>query len=110
MPSGLKAAGKDLWRKSLADNEFAAHELVLLESACRFRDTIKALDAEVAKKGVLIPSPQGERVNPVIAEARQQRMALARMLVTLDIPGLEDDQTSAQRARRIGGVGGGPHG
>lgn len=107
-PQGLKAAGKRLWEATLNDNELADHELSLLEEACRVRDRIRDLDAAVQADGVMISSSQGSRVHPAIAETRQQRLALARLLVTLGIPGLEDDDLPASRGVR--GVYGGRRG
>lgn len=42
-----------------ADSEFADHELVLLEEACRVRDRIVELDAAVTKDGLMIQPVPG---------------------------------------------------
>jgi hypothetical protein len=94
-PTGLRAAGRKLWESSTAEFELAQHELALLEEACRTRDYIRDLDKAVRGDGVMIPSSQGSRLHPAIAEGRQQRLALARMLVTLQIPPLADDDLPA---------------
>jgi hypothetical protein len=103
VPAGLKTAGKKLRESSIAEFELAQHELVLLEEACRTRDNIRNLDKAVLDDGVMIASSQGSRLHPAIAEARQQRLALARMLVTLQIPGLDDDLPTARRVRGASG-------
>ncbi|WP_223883919.1 terminase [Pseudarthrobacter sp. BIM B-2242] len=103
-PTGLRAAGKKLWQSSTAEFELAQHELALLEEACRTRDYIRDLDKAVRDDGVMIPSSQGSRLHPAIAESRQQRLALARMLVTLQIPGLDDDLPPAGRVRPASGA------
>ncbi len=90
-PRGLDAAGRKLWDSSTDDYEWAKHELAMLEEACRTRDQIVRLDAAVKQYGVMIDSSQGLRLNPAIAEARQNRGSLARLLYTLGIPPLEDD-------------------
>lgn len=103
-PTGLKAAGKKLWESSIAEFELAQHELAMLEEACRIRDYIRDLDKAVRDDGVMIPSSQGSRLHPAIAEGRQQRLALARMLATLQIPPLaDDDLPAASRVRAPGG-------
>ncbi len=88
-PRGLNASGRHLWDACVTDFEWSQHELAILEEACRTRDRIVQLDAAVASDGVMIPSSQGDRVHPAIAEARGQRLALARLLATLAIPPLE---------------------
>lgn len=104
-PRGLKAAGKKLWDVSTGEFEWAEHELALLEEACRVRDRIVELDAAVKADGVMLPSSQGARLHPAIAEGRQQRLALARLLATLQIPGLEDDLPTARPVRGVYGGG-----
>lgn len=102
-PTHLRAAGRDLWNDSLADVEFSPQELSILEEACRTRDNVRALDAAVRQDGVMIKSSQGMRLHPAIAEARQQRRVLAQMLVTLQIPGLDDDLPNARSVRGLHG-------
>lgn len=104
VPTGLKAAGRSLWKSSTEEFELAQHELALLEEACRVRDRIRDLDKAVNEDGVMLSSSQGARVHPAIAESRQQRLALARLLVTLGIPGLDDDLPPARRARAATGA------
>lgn len=102
-PTHLLAAGRELWKASLADVEFSPQELSILEEACRTRDNVRALDAAVRKDGVMIASSQGSRLHPAIAEARQQRRVLAQMLVTLQIPGLDDDLPNTRSVRGLHG-------
>lgn len=101
MPRGLNAAGKALWKATIEEFDLADHELAQLEEACRTRDRIRDLDAAVEADGIMIGSSQGSRIHPCIAEARQQRLALARMLATLQIPGLDDDLPAARGARGV---------
>ena len=101
-PRGLAAAGKRLWQSVTEEFDLAEHELATLEQAVRTRDMIAVLDKVVSDDGPLSPSSQGVRVHPAIAEARQQRLALARLLVTLGVPGLEEDELP--RARSVRGA------
>ncbi|UVJ40242.1 terminase [Arthrobacter sp. CJ23] len=103
VPRGLRAAGKKLWETTTADFELADHEMALLEEACRIRDRIVGLDAAVVTDGLMIPSSQGPRLHPAVAESRQQRLALARLLATLQIPGLDDDLPTARGVRGVYG-------
>lgn len=104
-PRGLQAAGKRLWEVSTTEFEWAEHELALLEEACRVRDRIVELDAAVKDDGLMIPSSQGSRVHPAVSECRQQRLAMARLLATLQIPGLDDDLPAARPVRGVYGGG-----
>lgn len=103
VPRGLNAAGKRLWEVSTAEFDWAEHELALLEEACRVRDRIVELDAAVKSDGLMLASAQGARVHPAVGEARQQRLTLARLLATLQIPGLDDDLLAARGARGVYG-------
>lgn len=102
-PRGLNAAGRKLWEVTTAEFDLADHELALLEEACRIRDRIVQLDAAVGTDGLMIDSSQGARLHPAVAESRQQRLALARLLATLQIPGLEDDLPAARGVRGVYG-------
>lgn len=103
VPRGLKPAGRKLWDVSTTECDFAVHELAMLEEACRVRDRIVELDAAVTSDGLMLPSSQGSRIHPAVGEARQQRLALARLLATLQIPGLDDDLPAARGVRGVYG-------
>ena len=89
-PRGLNAAGRKLWVAATTEFDWADHELAILEEGCRTRDRIVQLDKTVADDGLMLTSSQGNRVHPAVAEARQQRLTLARLLVSLGIPALDD--------------------
>lgn len=99
-PRGLGTAGRKLWDSSTTEFEWAMHELAMLEEACRTRDRIVQLDKQVADDGLMLASSQGSRVHPGVAEARQQRLTLARLLATLGIPPLGEDQLPPARGVR----------
>jgi hypothetical protein len=102
--AGLRAQGKALWRSLTADYELGDHELSLLLQAARTVDLLDDLEAEIRSGGALVDSPQGRKANPAAVEARQQRLALARLLAALRIP--LDDSHGADRTqtRSIRGV------
>ena len=101
-PSGLSGAGRKLWDSVLAEFDLAEHEAAQLEEACRVRDTIRVLRAQVESDGTMIGSSQGARLHPAIAEIRAQQLAMARLLATLQVPALEED--SLPPARGVRGV------
>lgn len=90
-PTGLNAAGRKLWDSVAEDFDLAGHESAQLEEACRVRDMIVTLRKRLAEDGTMLVSSQGMRLHPAIAEIRQHQLALARLLATLHVPGLEED-------------------
>lgn len=66
--------------------DLAAHADELLTQSARLIDKIDALDEVVAAEGVMAASSQGARAHPALVEARQTRLALHRILVSLDLP------------------------
>jgi phage terminase small subunit len=90
-PRGLKTPGGRLWDAVTSEYKLAVDDLAVLEEACRTRDLIADLRAKVAENGLIVPSSQGERVNPAIVEGRQQAMLLAKLLGVLGLPDDIDD-------------------
>jgi hypothetical protein len=86
------SAGNRLWRAVHADYELGEHECTLLREICRTVDSIAALQKALDKDGVLIVKDfESSRVNPVLAELRFQRLALAKLVAALQLPsGLVD--------------------
>ncbi len=103
-PTGAGVAGRRLWVSVVADFDLDEHELVLLVEATRTVDLLADLDAAVRADGALVDSPQGVKANPAAVEARQQRIALARLLAALRLPagGEGDQQAGARPSRRVG--------
>lgn len=107
MPTGAGDAGRRLWSAVLDVYDLDEHELVQLREAVRTVDLLVDLDALVRRDGVLVDSPQGLKAHPAAVEARQQRIALARLLAALRLPagGEGDTQASARPQRRVGARG-----
>jgi len=110
-PAGLSAAGRRLWTAILADLpaeiELEARELVVLEAACRQADAIANLEQAIRRDGHVVKGAAGQRrLNGAVIEARQGRIALARLLGELDIPAEEEksNTVASQRARRAADV------
>src|SRR3954468_1997106 len=106
-PDGLRASGRRLWSSVVDDYELEEHETALLVEAVRTIDLLDLLDARVRDEGPIVSSPQGDKANPAAVEARQQRIALARLLAALRLPsGEEGDQQASARPQRRSGVRG----
>jgi len=103
-PAGLRAPGRRLWSSVLDEYDLDEHERAMLLEACRTIDVLDQLDAAVRRDGPLVESPQGTRAHPAAVEARQQRIALARLLAALRLPAGEDGdhQATARPQRRVG--------
>jgi len=87
----------------VAEYELEEHEQALLVEAGRTIDALEALDVLVRRDGPVVASPQGERANPALTEARAQRITLARLLAALRLPaGDEDEGADSRRPQRRG--------
>lgn len=106
-PAGLRAPGRRLWDSISGEYELDEHEMALLVEAARTVDLCAELDARVRVDGPVIESPQGLKAHPAAVEARQQRIALARLLAALRMPaGAEEDKAQGRRPQRRTGARG----
>lgn len=103
MPEELEAGGAALWRSVTARFQLEEHEARTLREAARTVDIIDRLHTEAMSLPV-VAEQYGGRVNPVIGELRQQRLAFARILAALRLP--EDDDAAGDRPQRRVGVRG----
>ena len=85
-PPGLKAAGKRLWSSVAGPFELEEHEAALLLEAARTVDLLDELEAALKRDGAVIAGREGKKAHPAAVEARQQRIALARLLAALRLP------------------------
>lgn len=96
-PSGLGRRGRRFWRESVDKYEFNGAEVHLLTEACRTLDRIDALDRLIAEEGQMVRGSMGQPVmHPAIAESRQQRIVLGRLLKQLDLPDDADDAPASR--------------
>lgn len=95
-------AGSRLYASVTAEFDLSEHELTQLREACRVVDLLDALERVVADEGAVRVGADGlSRPHPALAELRQQRITLARLLSALRIPDADD-----QRPQRRTGVRG----
>ena len=100
LPRGLSSGGRRLWTSVTSEYELEPHELLLLEQAARTAGLVEQLQTQLDEAAPLL----GAKLNPVVAELRQQRLVLARLLLALRMPvSDEEDRPSGQR-RAIRGV------
>ena len=103
-PRGLATAGRRLWGAVTSDYELESHELLLLENSCRTADLIAELQARIDADGAVLPLESGGKTHPAVAEIRQQRITLARLLVALRVPAGEQQEDARPQRRGIRGV------
>ncbi|MGH3484340.1 MAG: hypothetical protein ACRDPQ_14030 [Nocardioidaceae bacterium] len=106
-PDDCGDAGRALWSDITTEYELDEHELALLREIVHTVDVLAELRAIAKSDGLVIESPQGGRTHPALIEARQQRIALARLLAALRMPAGEDgDRQAGARPQRRYGVRG----
>ncbi len=105
-PKGAGAEGRRLWRAVVTNFELEEHERVLLREAVRLVDLLVGLQAAIDREGSVIAGPKGDvRVHPAVVEARQSRLALARVLAVLRLPEGEETEAMRRPQRRAGARG-----
>ena len=87
--------GRSLWQEVTASLELDVHEAALLHEAARCLDTLDQLDDLARHTGYLLPDG---RIGPWVIEARQQRLAYARVIAALRLP--EDLSNPERRPQR----------
>jgi hypothetical protein len=109
-PKGLQTRGQALWRSTFGEFELAEHEQTLLLEACRTVDLLDLLQAQIDEDGVVLAWGDGWRNHSALAEARQQRLVLARLLAALRVPADESQDQQQQQSRDRFQPRGGPRG
>jgi hypothetical protein len=72
--------------------------LGLLDETVRALDLLERLEENVREEPLLVPGSTGQqRANPLLAEVRQQRLAVARLFAQL---GVGEEETQSQRQAR----------
>jgi hypothetical protein len=106
-PRGTRVNGAKLWRDVLGRYELEQHELALLREMVRTVDLLDELAAIAAAEGLMTEGSWGPRPHPAVVEARQARIALARLTAALRLPaGDVNDQAVGRRPQRRVGVRG----
>jgi hypothetical protein len=100
-PAGTRASGRRLWRDVLGEYELEEHELALLREMTRTVDQLDQLHAIVERDGMLLTGPGlAPKVHPAVVEARQLRIALARLAAALRLPAGDEDSDAKAGMRR----------
>lgn len=97
VPHGVTGPGLELWRQLHESLEFTPHEHQLVTELCRSVALADLLAREVDVLGPVVDGQRGVKVNPLLAELRQQRLVIARLVASLNIP--EPDGVAVPRRR-----------
>jgi hypothetical protein len=112
-PEGLGDAGQRLWtaiHAQLAQAEvedgcrlvLTEREQSLLRLAARQADDLALLEESIEQNGAMVTGSKGQPVvNPALAEARQARLAISRLLGALRLPddGEKPETSASQRGQ-----------
>jgi P27 family predicted phage terminase small subunit len=104
----LGAEGKRLWKSIVGDLDedwrLDARDLAYLAQAARCADELAELKAVIARDGSTVEGSKGQtRVHPAVAEARQLRLTLLRLLGSIEMTdpnAAERNATAAQQQAR----------
>lgn len=102
-PAGLRSSGRALWRDVQTKYELEQHETQLLIEMCRAADQLDTLAAIVARDGV--QHPISGRINPAAVEARQLKIAYARLSAALRLPSGDEERRPQRRVGMRGVYG-----
>ena len=106
-PRGTGRNGGKLWRDILGKYELGEHEMALLREMVRTVDLLDKLATITSRQGVIATGPHGSKPHPAVVEARQARIALARLTAALRLPaGDEGDPAVGRRPQRRVGMRG----
>lgn len=105
-PAGLQHGGQRLWSATLSAFELAEHEQIILREACRTVDLLDQLQRSIDEDGPVVRWGDGARANPAAVEARQHRIALARLIASLGIPSDQGEPAAGPRRGSRGGARG----
>lgn len=92
VPAHLGEPGAALYRSAVSEYDLSIPELAALLQSAETIDTLRIIEDSIRLTGPVLPTG---RPNPLLAEARQQRAILVRLLGLLDLR-LEDPETPGE--------------
>lgn len=97
-PPNFAPRGREFWERVTDRWELSLPEMTLLVEACRLLDEIELLAESIETHGVMVAGSTGQlRPNPAIGEARQNRLALSRLVAQLALPDEAGETLSTPR-------------
>jgi hypothetical protein len=100
-PTGLRQAGRKLWREINRELILDSREQATLERACRLADRAAELDDLIRSDGLMVPGSTGQqRLNPALSEQRQLQATIGRLLALIKPPPAPAQQRAHRAASR----------
>jgi hypothetical protein len=85
-PTDLGKRGKALWSAVTGRFVLEPHHEIALANACRASDMLERLEG-LLKDSLTVTGSTGQvRLSPAVAELRQHRLALSKLLIDLALP------------------------
>lgn len=108
-PEGLGRCAERLWEDIVDGQDLRTDELRVLEDACREVDLIERMHAELQGAPLVVKGSMGQDVaNPLVQELRQHRALVARLLGSLKLREVDQEERDAlarqDQARHAAGV------
>jgi hypothetical protein len=85
-PTDLDKSGKALWSAVTDLYDLEPHHAIALASACRASDMLTRLEGLLTDSLLVMGSMGQVRLSPAVAELRQHRLALSKLLLDLALP------------------------
>jgi hypothetical protein len=97
-PVGLSAAGRRLWRDTLATYELDPAEQQLLLAACRSMTELERVEEALSGADLMVTGSTGQPVpNPLLGEARSHRKTVESLFRSMALP-VEGETTGRGRS------------
>jgi P27 family predicted phage terminase small subunit len=84
-PDHLSAAMQAWWRRAVADYDFDAHHLLMLEAACDAWDRMVQARTTISAEGLTVETANGKKQHPAVNIERDSRIAFSRLVRELDL-------------------------
>lgn len=89
-PTDLGERGRKFWRDVMRIYELNVDEMQILAEVCRTLGDCDILRERIENDGFMVQGSTGQkRLHPAVAELRQTRAALAKLLAQLGLPDTE---------------------
>lgn len=96
-PKGIGPSGRALWNSIAKIYDLRPDEKRILTDACREADLIAQMDTDYKKSTLMVKGSMGQPVvNPLVAELRQHRGVLARLLAQLKLPDQDPAESNGE--------------
>lgn len=105
-PKGLTSGARKLWKAVVVDYDCAAHDLAVLETACRAWDRMTAAGAVIDAEGATyLDRFEQPKVRPEVAIERDARIGFLRAMRQLGLEAGDPDEVRPPANARLRAIG-----